>query len=95
VSLSHDHPASPGPLPTVSDLFPAANVHESSGAEIIPLPFATPAAAAGYAAYRARRIASMLLQADTVVLAGYAAEFECIAEDLEHAFELPPPGMAS
>lgn len=61
-------------------------------AEIVELPYSAPAAA-GYAAYRARRIASLLLQTDALVLAGYAAEFEVLAEDLERAFELPPPGM--
>jgi len=63
-------------------------------AEIVQLPFSGPAAA-GYAAYRARRIATMLLGIDDLLLHGYAAQFECLAEDLEHAFVLPPPGLAS
>jgi hypothetical protein len=63
-------------------------------ATIVELPFSAPAAA-GYAAYRSRRIASMLLRSDQDLLIGYACQFECLAEDLEHAFSLPPPGLGA
>lgn len=64
-------------------------------AEIIELPFSAPAAA-GYVAYRCRRLAGhLLLVVEHDILSGYASQLEVLAEDLEHAFHLPPPGLAS
>lgn len=92
-------PASPGPLPEAEQLLPAPYDPHLDGAarlrvvwpvaDVLELPF-TAAAAAGYAAYRARRIASLLLSMDSMVLQGYASQLEVFADDLDHAFETTP-----
>jgi len=95
-------PVPPGPLPQIEDLLPPSDPHTPLDtrtvrvkwpvADVVELPFSAPAAA-GYAAFRARRIASLLIQIDETM--GYASQFEVLAEDLEHAFSLPPPGLGA
>lgn len=96
MSLPPKVPLPPPPEPPEDDGYFRETTHATAWgtAEIIELPFSAPAAA-GYAAFRARRLAIMLLRTDQLVLQGYASQLECLAEDLEHAFGLPPPGLAS
>lgn len=97
MSLPPKMPLPPPPAPPVDDGYFRETTHQTrwGTAVIIELPFSAPAAA-GYVAYRARRLAShLLLVRENDLLLGYASQLEVLAEDIEHAFHLPPPGLAS